>query len=251
MDLLYTIQKQRVLTPEGLYVAFPFAPADGRGFYETLGGVVAPTTDIIPGAASDWQTVQSFAGMRWPAMQVVICSPEIPLVQFGGINTGKFQRQARMERAHVFSWVMNNYWTTNFCASQEGEFRWSYSLTTSSDTSAGFATRFGWSRRIPLLGRAAPGGGGDRPLERREVLPFDATNLILVGARPTMRGPGLVLHLREVDGRPARLSTSAWRMADRPVRVEEVSVLEDKPVSVADQVEFSPRQTKFLRLSPP
>ncbi|MBI5865856.1 MAG: hypothetical protein HZB38_15400, partial [Planctomycetes bacterium] len=141
LDLLYTIQKRRVFEPEGIYVAFPFAPADGRITYETLGGIVDPTTDTIPKTSSDWQAAQAFAAITWPKAQVVLSSPEIPLFQFGAINLGKFQSQLRAEKAHAYSWVMNNYWTTNFSASQEGEFRWSYSLTSAADTSAGFATR--------------------------------------------------------------------------------------------------------------
>ncbi len=43
------------------------------------------------------------------------------LSHFGEINTGKFQPAAKPGKPHIFSWVLNNYWTTNFLASQEGE----------------------------------------------------------------------------------------------------------------------------------
>lgn len=248
IELHYTIQKRRIFEPEGIYVAFPFRPPDGRIVYETLGGVVAPAADIIPRAASDWQAAQAFAAVQWKASQVVVSSPEIPLFQFGDINTGKFQQQARIERAHLYSWVMNNYWTTNFCASQEGEFRWSYALTTSADASAGFATRFGWGRRVPLVGRVMPGVGAARPLTRQSLLPFDAPNVILVGVRPAARGAGVVLHLREVEGRAAHLDVSRWRFAGRPLKVQEVNVLEDGLGAVEAAVDLAPRQVKFLLL---
>ncbi|MEP0847560.1 MAG: glycosyl hydrolase family 38 [Phycisphaerae bacterium] len=250
LELHYTIQKRRVLDPEGIYVAFPFAPPQARIVYESLGGLVAPATDIIPRASSDWQAAQAFAAVRWRAAQVVVSSPEIPLFQFGDINTGKFQPQARIERAHLYSWVMNNYWTTNFCASQEGEFRWSYALASSTDTSAGFATRFGWGRRVPLLGRVLPGGGAARPLAQQSLLAFDAPNLILAGARQAAHGAGVILHLREVEGHAARLATSEWRFAGRPLRVVEVNALEDELAAVTDAVDFAPRQVKFLHLEP-
>lgn len=250
IELHYTIQKRRVFDPEGIYVAFPFAPPQGRIVYETLGGLVAPATDIIPRASSDWQAAQAFAAVQWPAAQVVISSPEIPLFQFGDINTGKFQPQASIERAHLYSWVMNNYWTTNFCASQEGEFRWSYVLTSSTDASAGFATRFGWARRVPLLGRVLHGGGTARPPARQSLLAFDAPNLILVGARQAASGAGVILHLREVEGRAARLATAEWRFAGRTLRVLEVNALEDELAAVAEAVDFAPREVKFLLLEP-
>jgi hypothetical protein len=246
VELHFTIQKRRDFDPEGLYVAFPFGPADGRIIYETLGGIAAPAADILPGAASDWQTMQSFAAVQWSNGQVVLSSDEIPLVQFGEINTGKFQRFVEVDRPHVFSWVMNNYWTTNYRASQEGEFRFSYALTSMDDVSRGAATRFGWSSRIPLLGRVLPGGGPPRPLGRRSLLPMTADNVVLIAARPNPHGPGLVLHLREVEGRPTELETTEWMIAGTPARVREVNVLGDEKGAPTDVTRFAPFEPKFL-----
>lgn len=250
VELRYAIQKQRVLTPEAIYVAFPFEAAHGTISYETLGGAVNPTTDLIPRTSSDWQAAQAYASVRSPAGQIVVSSPEIPLFQFGAINTGKFQHQARVERPHMFSWVMNNYWTTNFCASQEGEFKWSYVLATTDDAAPHVAARLGWSTRIPLLGRLTPGGGAARALDQRSVLPIDSPGLILVAARAPVRGHGVVLHLREVDGNATRLAIAGWRLDGRPVKVREISVLEDDLGAVNGDVEFGPRQTKFLKVEP-
>lgn len=130
----------------------------------------------------------------------MISSNEIPLFQFGELNLGKFQRETRVKKPHIFSWVMNNYWTTNFRAGQEGEFRWSYALSSSAQMTRSVASRFGWSQRVPLLGRVLPGGGAAPPRESRSLLPLDVKNLILVAARPAQSGTGLLLHLREVDG---------------------------------------------------
>ncbi|MCC6230339.1 MAG: glycosyl hydrolase family 38 [Phycisphaerales bacterium] len=248
VEFRYTMQKERVFDPEAIYVAFPFAAADGKVAFETLGGVADPSVDLIPGTASDWQAAQGFASVRWAGGQIVVSSPEIPLYQFGGMNIGKFQRRARVERPHMFSWVMNNYWTTNFCAGQEGEFRWSYALTSACEGGPGEATRFGWGVRIPLLGRISCGRGAARALENRSVLAMDAPNLILVAARPAVRGPGLILHMREVEGSPARLATSNWRIGGRRVRVHEVSVLGEEIGAIDGEVEFGAREVKFLRL---
>lgn len=248
LDLVYTIQKRRVYDPEAIYVAFPFAMPNGRVIYETLGGIVAPATDIIPGTSSDWQAAQAFAAAQSPASQIVLSSPEIPLFQFGGINTGKFQRNIRIDKPHIFSWVMNNYWTTNFCASQEGEFRWSYAITSSTDTTTAFATRFGWSRRMPLLARVNPGGGAARPLDRKSILPFDKSNLLMVAARPAANGQGVILHLREVDGKPARLTVSDWQAAGRPIHATPVNALEEPLDPAQAVIEFRPWQTHFVRV---
>ena len=246
IDLAYTIQKRRNDDPEGLYVAFPFGPDDGEILYETLGGIARPNLDIVPGGASDWQTMQSFAAVRWPGHAAVLSSDEIPLVQFGEINLGKFMRQTRVERPHVFGWVMNNYWTTNFKSSQEGEFRWKYSLTSGANDSRGAMTRFGWGSRVPLLGRVLAGGGGADGLVRRRVLEMDADDLILVASRPVEGGAGIVVHLREVEGVGARIAVDGWRFAGTPALVREVDVLGREIASVSGAVEFGAFETKFL-----
>jgi len=251
LELHYTIQKRRNVDPEAIYIAFPFGPDDGRIIYETLGGIAQPASDILPGAASDWQTMQNFAAVSWPAgegpaRQVVLSSDEIPLVQFGEINLGKFQRKTQVERPHVFSWVMNNYWTTNFRASQEGEFRFSYALTSDAQASRGLATRFGWSHRVPFLGRVLPGGGKARQLESTSLLSMDVASLILVAARPSRHGVGIVLHLREVEGKPVSMETSAWTFRGGPVRVREANVLSQSMGEAAEVVRFEPFETKFL-----
>ena len=251
IDLAYTIQKRRNYDPEALYVAFPFSthPVAGRGeiLFETLGGIARPNLDIIPGGASDWQTMQSFAAVRWPGHAAILSCDEIPLVQFGEINLGKFMRQTRVDRPHIYSWVMNNYWTTNFKASQEGEFRWRYTLTTTNNTSRGAMTRAGWGTRIPLLARVLPGGGEAPPIASTSVLPIEAESVLLVASRTTPGG--VILHLREVNGNPASLPTTAWRIGDRPVRVREVDALGRDIIPVTSTVELAPYETKFLLLS--
>ncbi|MCC7389269.1 MAG: hypothetical protein IT431_10920 [Phycisphaerales bacterium] len=246
VDLAYTIQKRTNFEPEGLYVAFPFGPPDGEILYETLGGIVRPNHDIVRGGASDWQTVQSFAAVRWPGHAAMLSSDEIPLVQLGEINLGKFMRETRIERPHIYGWVMNNYWTTNFKASQEGEFRWRYTLTTGGDGSRGAMTRFGWGARVPLLARMlAPVGGAQRPAAR-SVLPFEACGVILVASRPVEGG--VVLHLREVEGQGATIPTDGWRPGGRPARIREVNVL-NEPVGPLDgPISLGAFETKFVLL---
>ena len=77
-------------------------------------------------------------------------------MQLGQINLGKWQPVTSVERPHVYSWVMNNYWFTNFRTSQEGDFRWSYFLTSTRDRGNAAATRFGWGSRLALTTRVLP-----------------------------------------------------------------------------------------------
>jgi len=189
-------------------------------WFEAQGGMVRPGVNQIPGTVNDWNTVQNFAALRGPAAQVVLVSDEIPLMQFGGINTGRYNPNAKPESQQIYSWVLNNYWTTNFRASQEGELIWSYALTSGADTSNSFATRFGWGTRVP----------------------FAPSSLLLVGTRPAKQG--IILHLREVAGHSAMLArlegAKGWG-------IEEVDAL-GGPLRQTTTVTFRPFEVKFVRV---
>lgn len=249
IEFRFGLRKLPVIEPEAVYVAFPFQWSDGKVFYEAQGGTVEPGVTQLPGSSSDWHTVQSFAAVRSGKGQIVLNSDEAPLVQLGDLNLGRWQPIAKVEKPHVYSWVMNNYWYTNFRASQEGEFRWNYALTSTGDAGNGEAYRFGWGSRVPLTARVLlpDEGGGSEPAG--SMLHSVAPNLLLVEARPTFDGSGVILHLREVEGKPVKLD-----LADRPfgpgvAAVDEVNVLEQSRGNGIYSVAFEPYEAKFIRLA--
>ena len=82
-----------------------------------------------------------------------MASPDIPLVQVNGINTGLWQETLPPHNGLVMSWVMNNYWFTNFPAAQGGEFVWRYSLRVMPGPfDAAAVRRFARTIRQPLVG---------------------------------------------------------------------------------------------------
>jgi len=149
IDLRYTLEKTPNPEAEALYVAFPHAPVpivtrDSRPathdspftihhspftiYLDTPGAVMRPGIDQVPGTATDWHSIQHYFAIECEGQTVVVASPDIPLVQVNGINTGKWQETLPPHNGLVMSWVMNNYWFTNFPAAQGGEFSWRYRL---------------------------------------------------------------------------------------------------------------------------
>ncbi|MFH1741911.1 MAG: glycoside hydrolase family 38 C-terminal domain-containing protein [bacterium] len=250
VDLLYSIRKLPVTDAESVYVSFPFSCPDGTIVYEAQGGLVTPGKDQIPGSSSDWQTVQNFISVRNPNGQILIGSNEIPLVQFGDINLGKWQEIATVKKPHIFSWILNNYWFTNFRASQEGEIKWSYYLTSIPNTDNVSATRFGWGARIPLVPRVLPSsvkGQSDYPLSM-STLAVDAPNVVLVDAKPAKYTGGVVLHFRELDGKPAICDLQkAWQLSGN-LRVDEVNVIEEPLKENVSSISFAPFECKFVNI---
>ncbi|MBI2422645.1 MAG: hypothetical protein HYV27_07430 [Candidatus Hydrogenedentes bacterium] len=249
IEFHFTLRKLPVAAPEAIYVAFPFSVPGGEIRYEGQGGLVRPGKDQIPGSASDWQTVQHFAVIRDSARQIVFGSDAVPLVQLGGLNLGKWQAVTTVEKPHIYSWVMNNYWFTNFRATQEGEFKWHYYLGSKETTSNTEATRFGWGSRIAMIPRVLPPGTQATPESMLSTLDLGVPNLVLVDARPAFYGEGIVLHLRELEGKATELDTKGLRSTAAFAAIEETNLLEEVVAPHAVTVSFAPYESKFLKLT--
>ena len=251
IEFHYKMSKLPVIDPESVYVAFPFQLENANLQFEAQGGLVRPGKDQLEGTSSDWNTIQNFASVRNEENQIVFVSNEIPLVQFGAINTGRYYYKLHPATNHIFSWVLNNYWVTNFKASQGGELRWSYSICSSDDNSTEFATKFGMEERTPLLSRIqlanSPMNDSSKLFEK-SALNLDFPGLILINARPSMDDKGIILHLREVEGGHISLSKEKIQQETGASEIMEVSILEEKIQNLQDKIKFDHFETKFIKL---
>jgi len=251
IELLYQMVKLPVYTPEGVYVAFPFKLDGGRLAFEAQGGVVYPGVNQLAGTSADWNTIQNFAAVKSEKAQIVFVSKDIPLVHFGDINIGRYYYRLKPKTNHIFSWVLNNYWVTNFKASQQGELRWSYSITSSADHSDMFATRFGRDERVPLVSRVLmpSSSASNTGLTSRSLLDLNVPNLLLVNTTPSMDGKGIILHLREVEGAHAILDTRRLQEETGAISIAEVSVLEEELSQLIAPLLIEHYETRFIKLT--
>jgi alpha-mannosidase len=248
LEFHYRITKRGITDPEAIYIAFPFRMPSGKTCYEIQGGLVYPGENQLEGTSADWHAVQNFVAVRGPDSQCILGSDEIPLVHCGDINLGKFQYIAQVSSPHVFSWVMNNYWVTNFRASQEGEFKWRYFLTSAKDKSNSYATRFSWNSRVPLLSRVFPPGDSIKAPFTQSLLTINSENILLVSAKPSQDGEGIILHLRETEGKPAELSVVLPFIESRKQALTEVNVIEEIIGETRESIRIKPWESKFVKL---
>ena len=249
IGLKYTAHKQIVTDPEALYVAFPFALPDSRIVFETIGGTLTQGGQL-PGSSSDWNVAQNFVSVRGKSGQIVITSDEIPLWQFSDFNMGKFERYPKPGKTWLYSWVMNNYWFTNFRAYQEAGFSWSYQITSDRDTTNTFAAKFGWGERNIFPTRTFPPGKPELNEVMSQNLKIEgAENVLLVNSRPVRNaGNALLLHFRELDGKSSEITISSG-VDGRPVKTfSVVNALGNKLATASSTIRFSPFEVKFIEL---
>ena len=248
IELLFSMKKLPVTDPEGVYIAFPFNLPGGHLAFEVQGGTVIPGKDQLEGSASDWVGIQNYISVKNNDSQIIFVSPEIPLVQLGDINLGKFSRIAHPASLSIYSWVLNNYWTTNFRAFQEGELKWTYRITSSTDTSNGIAARFGWEERVPFISRVFPGSGLSEKLEPQSFLGQALENLLLVSATPVANGKSVILHIREIRGNRESVDISDLLRVTHARKATEVNVLGEKIRNLGSGLLIDPLETKFVRI---
>ncbi len=251
IELLYNLRKQENTAPEGVYVAFPFTNDNkGQLVFEVQGGMVQPGKNQLAGSASDWNTLQNFAAVRSTHSQIVFSSNDVPLVHFGDINTGRYYYKNPVQNGHIYSWVLNNYWTTNFRASQFGELDWRYQITSSSDNSNAFATRFGWGNRVPLVTRTNSGKLNARAQKlSKSFLDLNTVNnLLLISSRPSPEGDGIVLHLRETEGDHAVLDVTRLLQNPNIKSVFEVNAIGEELQPLTSPLLIEHWETKFILL---
>jgi alpha-mannosidase len=196
IDIRNTVNKDEVLDAEGVYYAFPFAVRPFTAKTEISCAIMQPGIEQLPGSSSDWHCIQHWADFSNDDFGVTWVTLDAPLVQFSQINTGKWQKHLELKNATVFSWIMNNYWFTNFRASQGGELTFRYSITTHRGPCRNSeAMRFSLERANPLI-------LGGAPIPMSCFLQIDDPQAILLAFKLAENGEGYVLRLWNCEEKP-------------------------------------------------
>lgn len=247
IEIVYRLRKKAVTTPEAVYISFPYQVEKGKIYLDVPGGNIEAGVDQIKGSSNDWYTVQNFASARNSTSQVVMCSKEIPLMQFGAINTGRYEIGAVPQSTNMYSWPMNNYWTTNFNADQMGEIQWSYCINSSADNSIAYATRFAWENRIPLLTRVLSANNdveNAKEMQSDSVLKILSENLLLINMTPVKEENAVMLQLREIAGKPTEFKVESNKICIQQVIPCDVVGI---PI-VGASLTFKPWESKFIKV---
>jgi len=249
IDFQYKAAKEIVTTAEALYVAFPFSLPQSRIVFETIGGILSQGQQLS-GSSSDWNVAQNFVSVRGASGQIVVVSNEIPLWQFSDFNMGKFDRYPKPGKTWLYSWVMNNYWFTNFRAFQEGGFHWGYQLTSTKDTTNSTATKFAWGERNSFATRTFPAGKNEFSSPTVQTLKITgSTNAILINSRPSFKNTGaILLHFRELEGKRAELNLESKIEGRSIKRMVVVNVSGKEIGGPVQSVRLNPLEVKFIEI---
>ncbi len=260
LDVELTIQKPSKTSPEAGYLAMPLALDKPVFSLDAVGGTFRPGPGQIDRTASDYHSIQRYVRVTEATpkgLDVVVASRATPLVQIGGIHVGEYQERLTPPGPVFYMWLFNNYWFTNFPASQGGELRFGFSLTSSAKTDAGASSahRFAVGYCTPLAIAYRRGGQqGDRPDKQAASVAISPDHVMITGMRWARDGQGVVMRLREFDGRAATARirfAGPWavRAAQRVDLLEAPRI--DLPVKRSGiEIGLQPHEMVSIKLTP-
>jgi hypothetical protein len=141
---------------------------------------------------------------------VLWATREAPIVQLGGFHTGEWATRLAPKNGHLYAWLMNNLYFTNFQGAQAGHSEYGFRFTTRpGDIDGGEVRRWGEAFAVRPLARLAPIQPGT--YQWLDVQPETVAVQLL---KPALDAPGAaVLRLKETAGAPTA-ATITWQGPD-------------------------------------
>ncbi|HLV36836.1 MAG TPA: hypothetical protein VKY59_17055 [Spirillospora sp.] len=146
-----------------------------------------------------------------------------PLIQVGGITTGRWAHHLDAREATLVSWALHNHWDTNFKASQGEDILLRYGLTSQPDYDPAASSRFAMECSVPPLIVRVPGAEVGDSGQFLDVSPEGVAEVHLKRA---VDGRGMIIHASNLSAEAQTLTLrfplaqpqAAWRCS--PVEVD-------------------------------
>ena len=214
VDIINTVDKKRVTGKESVHFGFPFNVEDGAIRLDIAWGVIRPDIDQLPGANRNYFTVQRWADVSNDTSGITLATLDAPLMEIGSMNAEKWNLDSTrpwlksVEPSQtLYSYVMNNYWHTNYKAYQEGPTTFRYCLKPHKGFDSAEAKRFGIESSQPLI--AVPVTGNNPVIKPEKTL--SSGNIIVSSIKPCDNGKFLLVRLFNASDKPERLTRPAHK----------------------------------------
>jgi alpha-mannosidase len=206
VDVTVVLNKDDVLDKEAVHIGFPFNVPDGVMRVDIPWAVIRPNVDQLPGACKNYLTVGRWVDVSNDQLGITWTTRDAPLIEVGGIHMDvdkPFGAEHWIEQLEptqtLYSYVMNNYWETNYKASQAGWVAFHYSLMPHGPFDQAEAARFGMERSQPLV--AVP--VDPEAAELKGQLVVEPASVVVTSMKPSQDGQATVVRLFNAGQRTA------------------------------------------------
>ena len=248
IEILDMGHKAPIRTPEGVHFGFAANVPGGVIRINTPWAVVRPELDQLPGACKNYFSVGRWIDVSNDRFGLTCATVDAPLAEVGAIRTDvttPFDPKVWVKKLGptqtFYSYVMNNYWETNYKADNEGIAVFRYSLRPHGPFDAAAAARFGVEQSQPLV--VVPVKKEAPPV--RSFFSVEPAEVLLTSLRPSDDQKALMLRLYNAGDRPAKARVT-WG-AFQPKRAAVSSPREEKGPAWSGAADLPPLGILTLR----
>lgn len=129
MDIDFRVHKDSVWEPENLYLSLPFISE--TNYIDKCSSIIRPRIDQLPGTCTDFYLLQNGLVFENNQSQILLSCQDTPLISMGTLDAHDIRLMedtGLSNTSEVYSWIMNNFWETNFKASLGGFYQFHYEL---------------------------------------------------------------------------------------------------------------------------
>ncbi|HPA17159.1 MAG TPA: glycoside hydrolase [Verrucomicrobiae bacterium] len=251
VDLINTLDKRDIREKESVHFGFAFAVPDGQIRMDAPWAVVRPEEDQLPGACKNYLTIGRWIDLSNTRFGVTWATVDAPLVEIGDITVDvptPFDPKVWIEKLRpggtFYSYVMNNYWETNYKASQEGPTTFRYALQPHGKHDQAAAARFGMERSQPLVVVPVDRGAPVQP----SLFTVEPPGVLVTSLKPSLDGKALMVRLFNAAASPEQVAMK-WPGPSAP-RVMRSSPKEERGSQVEGVFELPSLGIITLRVEP-
>jgi len=200
IDIINTIDKKKIYNPEGVHFAFPFNIPEGTVRINTGWGFYRADCDQLPGSCKNYFTVQRWVDISNQDYGITFVPVDAPMIEIGNISTDPIVigwKKKTEQSQTLYSYVMNNYWETNYKADQEGKVTFRYSIYPHRLFNPSFAEKCGIEKSQPLI--VIPTGNSE---PEDSFIYVQSENVIVTMLKPSEDKKGFIIRLYNAGGCP-------------------------------------------------
>jgi alpha-mannosidase len=191
IPIVNRIDKDMIYDPEGVHFSFPLNLKNSELIVSLPFCSYLVEKEQIRGSNKNFVTANRYVDLVNTERGLAIIAPDAPIFEVGDITTDAIiygWKKEAGDRNRLFSYVMNNYWETNYLAAQKGETEFRYYLYPHDAYDYAGVEKKSRELTRPLIPVI-----GDVEKMSRPLLALNDENLIITGLKPSEDGRALII----------------------------------------------------------
>jgi len=245
VDISIIVDRKKVYTPEGIHIAFPFNVPEAFNYVNTAWATFRPEYEQLKGSCKNYFPVQRFVDVSNQNLGITLVTIDAPMVEIGEIMTDAnvYGWKKYIDNSPlIYSYIMNNYWGTNYKAEQEGVTKFSYSLYPHLRTDLSKSEIKSIEESQPLIAAVVKKDSKQHP----SLFSLTSDKIIITSIKPGRDGKGITVRLFNTSAQPSNTMFN-WG-AFKASKIYMTNPDEKRLNQISNNIEMLPNDILTLKL---